>query len=236
MFSVRAPSFALGALFLLWAVPLAAQTVRPVVVEYTGAARGKFEIVNDTLFPLNAIVEARSFSVSETGEPAFRPLDRGLQVRLSATSFRVPPQQTYTVYYEARAEQLPAWFVLYSTLAGFPRQQGLNVEVELPHTVYLLQKQKLQQADVRVSRAELAPEKNVLRVTLENPSLRLGRVLAVEAYGRDSKTKKTLAGFPLLPESRRELEIPWDAPAPPTRLLLRFRGFVLEQPVAAGAS
>lgn len=62
------------ALFL-FASPVGAQTLQPVVVEYREKARGKFEIINDTLFPLNVVLEPKSFSISVEGHPSFRPLD-----------------------------------------------------------------------------------------------------------------------------------------------------------------
>lgn len=210
--------------------PLPAQTVRPVVVEYRGKARAKFEVVNDTIFPLNVVLEPKSFTVSVDGEPSFRPLDDSIQLRLSAMSFRLPPQQTYVIFYEARAERLPAWFVIYCTFAGFPRQSGLNVQVELPHTVYLVQKQSLKKPDVHVAVAEFhAPTRRVL-IELENTSPLLGRVLRAEARSRDHA--RSSGGFPFLPQSRRRLEIPWDAEDPPQKLMLRFQGFMIEQQLA----
>jgi hypothetical protein len=41
--------------------PLGAQTVRPAVVEFPEQARGKFELVNETLFPLTVVLEPRGF-------------------------------------------------------------------------------------------------------------------------------------------------------------------------------
>ncbi|MBI4462860.1 MAG: hypothetical protein HY653_08150, partial [Acidobacteria bacterium] len=52
-------------------------------------------------------------------------------------SFRLPPQQTFYVFYEATADRLPAWFTIYCGFSGLPSYEGINVVVELPHTVYL---------------------------------------------------------------------------------------------------
>ena len=65
--------------------PLGAQTVRPAVVEYSEQARGKFELVNETLFPLTVVLEPRSFHVEPTGELIEEPLDTAtIQVKISA--------------------------------------------------------------------------------------------------------------------------------------------------------
>ena len=55
--------------------PLGAQTVRPAVVEYSEQARGKFELVNETLFPLTVVLEPRGFHVEPSGDLIEEPLD-----------------------------------------------------------------------------------------------------------------------------------------------------------------
>src|SRR5262245_2193682 len=84
----RGPSTSGMVLLLLAAhmvtTPVGAQTIRPVVVE--GQERctdGRFELVNDGLTPLTVVLEPRSFDVSETGEPIYRPLDPRIHLRLS---------------------------------------------------------------------------------------------------------------------------------------------------------
>src|SRR5208282_5514514 len=119
-----------------------AQTVRPVIAELGNPAKGRVEYVNDGLTPLNVVLEAKSFTVSETGEISYRALDPNIHLKLSTTSFRVQPQQTYYVFYEASSPQIPSWFVIYASFSGFPFRtaQGMNVRLQLPHTVYLLPK------------------------------------------------------------------------------------------------
>ena len=71
--------------------PPGAQTVRPAVVEYVEQARGKFELVNETLFPLTVVVEPRGFHVEPKGDLIEEVLDTTrIQVKISAMSFRVP--------------------------------------------------------------------------------------------------------------------------------------------------
>lgn len=215
-------------LLTLVSLPAVAQTVRPVVVEFKEKARARFELVNDTLFPLDVVLEPKSFSLSIDGQPRFRPLDSHIHLRLSSMSFRLPPQQARLVFYEVWAENLPAWFVIYCTFAGFPQQSGLGVQVELPHTVYLMQKKQLEESDVTVRILESRPDTQQILIEVENGSARLGRVLAIELHS-DGERQKFQSSFPLLPTSRRQIPIPWDADEPPVRAIVRFSGFTVKK-------
>src|SRR5262249_16389139 len=108
---------------------VAAQTVKPVIAELGNPAKGRIEYYNDSLKPLNVVLETKSFTVSDTGEITYRPLDTTVHLKLSATSFRVMPQQSYYVFYEADTAEAPAWFVVYAAFSGFPfrTQQGMNI-------------------------------------------------------------------------------------------------------------
>src|SRR5207244_4499317 len=102
------PRLAKAAICLSMVGAASAQTVRPVINELHNPAKGWVEYVNDSLTPLNVVLEPKSFTVSETGEISYRELDPGIHLRLSTTSFRIQPKQTYYVTYEASAEQSPA--------------------------------------------------------------------------------------------------------------------------------
>ena len=89
-----------------------AQTVRPLIDENVVKAPGKkasgrIEYYNDSLQPLNVTLEAKSFTVSPTGEISYRPLDSDIHLNLSEMSFRVPPRQSHYVFYRAWSEKLP---------------------------------------------------------------------------------------------------------------------------------
>jgi hypothetical protein len=209
--------------------PLGAQTVRPAVVEYPNQARGKFELVNESLFPLTVVLEPRGFHVEPTGELIEEPLDTmRVQVKISAMSFRIPPRETYTVFYEATTKAFPSWFLISSTLTGARTQTGLNIRIELPHVVYMLQPQPLRRADVAVHAFEFDTVAKRVRVELENTSAALGRVLGSEVSASGAKTIPGGA-FPLFPHSRRTLEIPWSGDATPEKLVLRFANFTVEE-------
>ncbi len=206
----------------------AAQTVRPVVVEYVGKkVKAKFELVNDTLYPLNVILEPKSFDVTETGEGIYKPLDPSIHLKLSAMSMRIPPQQSRYVFFEATADSLPAWFVIPATFAGMPKRGGLDIEVELPHTVYMLQEERLRREDVEIETAVYSPAEKGILLEMRNTSPRLGRVLSVEAVADGEKSVQP--SFPLLPNGARQVVIPWDRLLPPEKLILRFNGFTIER-------
>lgn len=223
---VRLASF----LLLLGTVrPLGAQTVRPAVVEYPDQARGKFELVNESLFPLTVVLEPRGFHVEPTGELIEEPLDTTrVRVKISAMSFRIPPRETYTVFYEATTKSFPSWFLISSTLTGARTQTGLNIRIELPHVVYMLQPQPLRRADVAVHSFAYDSVTKRVRVELENTSDALGRVLSSEVSASGAKTIPGGA-FPLFPHSRRTLDIPWGEDTTPEKLVLRFANFTVEE-------
>ena len=240
--SSRTASRLLAALFcgLVASAAGVAQTVRPVINELGNPAKGRVEYVNDSLTPLNVVLEPKSFTVSETGEISYRPLDPSIHLKLSTTSFRIQPQQTYYVFYEATSPQSPAWFVLYAAFSGFPFRtaQGMNVRLELPHTVYLLPKKSVEKLDVHIARAELNREENKVRLEVENTSDNFGRVLETQLVY--SKKKQEAPGFPIFPHSKRIMEIPLEAKAEgenvPVDFTLRLQNFKIEGKLQASQS
>jgi hypothetical protein len=211
----------------------AAQTVRPLINELGNPCKGRVEYVNDGLTPLNVVLEAKSFTVTERGEIRYRPLDPDIHLKLSTTSFRIQPQQTYYVFYEANSPKSPQWFVIYAAFTGFNFRtaQGMNVRLELPHTVYLLPKTGVERADIVVSRAELDPAANKVTVEVENEGANFGRVLETQLlYG---KKKQEAPGFPVFPHSKRILEIPLEAKAEgenvPIEVAMQFDKFKVER-------
>lgn len=217
------------ALLALATVSLTAQTIRPAVMEYPLQARGKFDLVNETLFPMTVVLEARGFQVNEQGELSDAPFDSSnVDLKLSAMSFRIPPRASYTVHYEARAKQLPAWFMVLSAMTGARTASGLNVRIELPHVIYLLQKDALRKEAVAVRGFQFDSATRKAIVELENTSTSLGRVLASE-LSTDGEQKTPFGGFPLFPNQKRRVEVPWGGPGVPDRMTLRFANFSLEE-------
>lgn len=232
--TLRQSGQALAGLIVLLALNTAqAQTVRPVINELGNPAKGHVEYINDGLVPLNVVLEPKSFTVSETGEISYRPLDPNIHLKLSTTSFRIQPQQTYYVYYEATSPQSPNWFVLYAAFSGFAfrTSQGMNVKLELPHTVYLLPKQSVEKEEVHVVRAELDAATNKVTLEVENTGNNFGRIL--QTFLLYSKKKQEAPGFPIFPHSKRILEVPLDQKVAgenvPIDVSFNFDKFKIEQ-------
>ena len=205
-----------------------AQTVRPVIVQYGGgSAQGKVELINNALQPLNVVLEPMSFTIAQDGNGVYGPLSRDIHLKLSAMSFRIPPKQSRFVFYEAKPDKLPAWFVIYSIFAGRASQSGINVQLRLPHTVYILQKQPLEKQDVMIKSADYSPQKHKAIIVLANNSTKLGRAQEWQVSGKATKTVNP--GFPLLPQSERRLELDWNSPTPPDVFLVRFDHFILQE-------
>jgi len=209
--------------------PLArAQTISPVIVEYTDKADGRFQLYNDAEIPLTVVLEPHSFSVDSEGKATFRKLDSGLHVQLSTTSFRLAPKQTYYVFYKATTETYPNWFCIYATVTGATTPTGLKLALELPHTVYLTGRKPLDQSQVSWNRAEIAVSGDKRQVTaeIENHGAEFSRVQEVEITS--SAGKQTFAGFPLFPGQHRNIELDWEQPGTPQHIVLKFQHFKVE--------
>ena len=213
-----------------------AQTVRPLidenVVKAAGRrASGKIEYYNDSLQPLNVTLEGKSFTVSSTGAISYRPLDGDIHLNLSEMSFRIPPRQSHFVFYQAWSDKLPAWCVLYAAFSGFRERtpEGFMIQVQLPHTIYLLPKQRLQKAELSIVRAQYLPQAKKVVVRVANSGDAFGRVLETDVQGR--KTRASQGGFPLFPNSERQVEIPWQAATVPSKVVLHFDRFTMETEV-----
>jgi hypothetical protein len=226
----------LAGFVLLVTRPLPAQSVTPPIAEYQERARSSFRLTNGTLYPLNVVLDVRGFRVTDQGDVIDAPLDTTrLQLKLSAMSFRIPPHGAYTVFYEAAADSLPAWFNIVSAMTGARSDNGLNVRILLPHVVYLNQKQRLQPGDVVVRALEVDSAAHRVRVQLENLGPRLGRVLEVSASNGREHTVPG-GGFPLFPHRMRWVEAPWERTGRPARVTVRTARFTLDTVVTAVAA
>ena len=207
------------------------QTIRPVITEYTAnVAKGSFELVNPGVIPLSVILEPKSFTVSEDGDITYRPLDKSIHLKLSAMSFQIPPEQTYIVFYEARAEVLPAWFVIYANMGGYRKTNaGLNIRLDLPHTVYILPKHSVDKTDIQIRALGYAAEKGHLNFLITNSGPWFGRVLSSELTGKGGTIQGS--GFPLFPHSTRIVTEPCKANQVPTVLRIHLKNFKMEQPL-----
>lgn len=214
----------------LSALSMNAQTIRPLISEYDGEAKGSFELVNDGVIPLNVVLEAQSFSVNEDGQISYRPLDSNIHLKLSSMSLRIPPQQSYSVFYTAKADQSPAWFVIYANFTRVPNrdQTGLTLQMELPHVVYVLpKKQRLEKADVKINHLEFDRANKKLLLEVENTGANLGRLTEVDIVA--GRQRVPGGGGPLFPQSRRRFKLDWNADEAPEKVVLVFQNFKIEQ-------
>ena len=219
-------------------LPLFAQTVRPVIDENIvkgpgKKASGRIEYVNDTLQTLSVVLDVRTFAVSDTGEITYGPMDPAMHIKFSNSSFQIPPKQSYYVFYEAYADTIPSWCVVYATFGGFKEKtpQGFNIQVLLPHTIYLLPKQAVRKDELVVKVAEYRPNEKKVVVRVENTGSAFGRVL--EADVSSLKDRATLNGFPVFPHREREVEIPWTSSDAPSKIVLHLEHFQLEQKIGS---
>jgi hypothetical protein len=222
----------LAGLLLLVPQILPAQSVTPPIAEYQERARSSFRLSNGSLYPLNVVLDVRGFRVTEQGVVVDQPLDTTrLHLKLSAMSFRIPPRGSYTVFYEASADSLPAWFNIISAMTGARTDNGLNVRILLPHVVYLNQKQRLESRDVVVRTMELDSSGGRVRVQLENQSGRLGRIIELTASDGHARSAPG-GGFPLFPHSVRWVESSWAGAEPPVRVTVRTAKFTIDTTIA----
>jgi len=225
---LRQARLALGAAAPLFPAVLSAQSISPPVAEYQERARSSFQLSNSSIFPLTVVLEVHGFDVTEAGDVLASTLDTSrVHVKLSATSFRLAPRATYTVFYEARGDSLPAWFSVTAAMSGARTDNGLNLRLILPHVVYLNQKLPLRKEDVVVRRLEVNPAAKTARVQLENLSPRLGRVLDLQLANGKGQSRAAGA-FPLLPGHRRWAQVDWDLEQPPERVSIRFAKFAID--------
>lgn len=206
-----------------------AQTISPVVVEYQEKGEGKIELTNSSLRPLVVILEPKSFNIAPDGTGIYRPLDASIHVELSTMSVRLLPKQSYTVFYKASADRLPAWFTIYAAFSSPQRAPGLSLRILLPHTVYLCQKEPLQKDAIALSNVFFDEEAKRVTFDIENRGADYGRVRSGTASGGHDSSD--VGGFALLPGGMRHVVIPWSGHEDPQQLKLHFDSFDLKSPV-----
>lgn len=224
-----------GMLLAVGAARADAQTIRPLVAEFQTAARGKVELVNEGDRPLTVVVELKGFSVDEGGTVHDEPLPTDLRVKLSATSLRIPPRQSRFVFYEATSSRHTSWFSIVARFSGYSRTQlsGVDVQLELPHFVYLLPRNGLAAEELRVAEWAFDAHARHVTVVVENRGEHFGRPVELELLGANSRTKTR--GFPLLPGGRRRVEFEWSGDEPPRRIVIRGRGLTFESELPPGS-
>lgn len=220
-------------LFLCWlflGCALPGQTVQPLIMEYTGKGAGSFVVTNSSFSNVAVILEPQSFRIEADGKGIYRPLDPSIHLQLSATSLRLGPRESQTVFYKATADTLPAWFTVYATFAPLHPGPGVNLHVMLPHTVYLYSRRPLGREDIRVDAVIYDAVAHQVTCDVVNAGISAGRTAGVDLVA--GRNRSETAGFPLLPGSPRHLVLPWTERTAPAWLEVNFDHFTVKVPVA----
>ena len=207
-----------------------AQSVSPVVSEYTDHAASSFEVTNNSAAPAIVVMEPKSFSIRPDGDGVYRDLDPSIHLSLSATSLRLEPHETARVFYKVTADSVPAWLCIYASFSPVKKSPGVNLRILIPHTIYLYQHQPLAESAIEVGTVQYDLERHVLLCDLLNNSDAAGRALGIEVTGKHGFA--TVGGFPLLPHQRRVVKIKWDSDGTPQKIAVQFEHFALKRPVA----
>jgi hypothetical protein len=132
----------LPAVLLLIATAVQAQSISPPIIEVKAAKPGKFTkpqftVSNLVLTPLAVTITPKSMDVRADGTWTRRPLDDGITVKLSETSFKLPAKQDRVVYVDVQCSNYPCNVALVANFGGARTDQGLAVEYHLGAALYL---------------------------------------------------------------------------------------------------
>jgi len=227
----RVLAAAFGVAAPLAAARLGAQSIDPPIAVFDGNARGQMVIANPSLFPINFVLEPKSFSMSCNGDVLFAPLDTAhIHLTLSAMSGRITAKQNIRIFYEASADSLPAWFAIIASFSHGAPGSGLSMRLELPQMVYLMQRDRVTEGNLAVGLASYDSVTHVLRVRLENHSRKLTRLTSLTLVSSSGQTVVTEAG-PLFPNSARDYEHLWRLQGRPVTLIAAFPGFSITRAI-----
>ncbi len=225
------PCLRLFLLLLAFSSVAMAQSVQPLISEYTEHAEGWFEVTNTESAASVVILEPKSFSIRPDGVGEFRPLDPEIHLELSTTSMRLEPRQSARVFYKVSAERAPVWLCIYSSFTPAKRTSGLTVRVLLPHTIYVYQHQPLPKEAIDAGQAWYDPANHRVQLELTNNSSLAARAESIEVAGSGAFT--TAGGFPVLPHTERVLSVDWTDKQPPQTIEVVFEHFSLKYPIGA---
>lgn len=183
------------ATLLTWATSLLGQGIAPPIAEYRGDnASGMFEIQNTTDDPMAVILSAMGFTVDEQGHVKYSPLASATKIKMGASSFVLQPHDSRMIFYKASFPTAPTSFSIIATLTKVEAvDSGMRLSFVFPHMVYVYQKAKFDQKDIRIELVN-----GVLRI--HNLSKKLGRVESVQANAGEQT-----GGFPIYPDQTREV-------------------------------
>ena len=122
------------------------------------------------------VLEPKSSTIDIDGNGHYRPLDSQIHLELSSNSVRLLPRQSATIFYKVTSPDTPAWLCIYAQFMPLHPGPGLNVQVLLPHTIYLYGRRPLTREDIQVTRAPFEIDTHRLEVEITNKGSAAGRV------------------------------------------------------------
>lgn len=212
-------------ILLLQCVALGAQGLAPFRAEYRKQAKGLLTLMNDKDTPVRVTLKPQSFTSDVSGHLKLLPLDPNLNLVLSQTSLRIPPNQTRYVSYESKPNSAPAWFVIYATFV--PEAPGIVVGTSVPHFAYITAGNPKLEEMAMV--AQYDATKHLLHITLTSHSLQIAHVDSLETSG--GKVKKDLGSLSILPGKSTVVEARMDGDLPPDVVKADFGKFKMQCPV-----
>ena len=137
-------NFFLLALLSLLALPASAQTISPLVQECGGKkCTGSFTIRNDQLKPSSFVIESYTTKFTNgASRPTPVPLDSGTTATISETSGRLSPKEARVFNFKVTCQSLPCAVTFLTGLSGGHTDDGIQVRLILPFSVYACEKSK----------------------------------------------------------------------------------------------
>jgi hypothetical protein len=206
-----------------------AQSVSPMIAEYSRQADGYFEVTNSALAPQVVVLEPKSFDIQPDGTGVFRPLDPTIHLELSTKSLRLAPQQTARIFYKVKGDDLPAWFCIYAAFSAQKKAEGVNVRIMLPHTVYIYQREPLTRESIDILNVHFDKAAHSIECDVVNHSKMASRAQEIELSGK--RSSRSEGGFPILPGATRKLSFDWTEESAPETIAIRFREFTVKRPI-----
>jgi len=130
-------------LAVLLPAALHAQTVMPLYGECSAKkCSGSFSVRNDQVIPLAVTLDARSFTLKDGKMVWQNTLAPGVALRLSGTSVRLGPKQSYRFGFKASCATIPCQFAVLPDFSGMHLNNGIKLDMHLDYAVYVCAKKK----------------------------------------------------------------------------------------------
>ena len=151
-------------------------------------------------------------------------LDTDVHLDLSAKSFPGGAEAVSTPCFIRRSDaHAPTWFTIYASIISNARAGSMNVVIDLPHTVYLLDRETPSANDIVFRPGEKAEAVHQVSVVVENKSPEFTRVSEIDISS--ATEQQSYPGFAFCPAQARILHLDRTKSDPPKNIELRFKKF-----------